>query len=88
MGTPGGPRELRIVDRNGFGVLDHVVQLPSGEMRIPMRVVPNGDGAEVVCTVFRATGVSDEAFAADVGQVARDLDRLRATLEDGRPGPP
>lgn len=85
VGTPSGPLELRIVDHNRLGVLDHVVRLASGEMRIPMRVVANGDGAEVLFTVFRAPGMTDEAFAVDVAQVEEDLARLRDVLEGERP---
>lgn len=83
VGTPAGRRVLRIVGPNEFGVLDHLVQLPSGEMRIPVRVVPNGDGAEVLFTVFRAPGMSDEDFTTDASQVEVDLARLKAILEAG-----
>ena len=37
--------------RNDFGVLDHVVTTPSGQtLAVPMRVMPDGGGAEVVFT--------------------------------------
>jgi hypothetical protein len=45
-----------------------------------MRVVPNGAGAEVLVTVFRRPGMSDEAFAADAAWVLRDLLALKALL--------
>lgn len=84
VGTPQGEVELRMAERNDLGVVDHHVRLASGEMLVPMRVVPNGDGSEVVFTVFRAPGMADDAFAADVAQVEYDLARLRDVLE-GRP---
>ena len=63
-------------------MLDHVVTLGSGEeVRVPMRVVPNGDGSEVLLTVFRSPRSTDEEFAADAGQVERDLATLKHVLE-------
>lgn len=70
---------------NTLGVLDHVVQLPSGEaVYNPMRVVPAGVDAascEVVFTVRQRSGVTDAEFEADVAAVAADLETLRRRLE-------
>ncbi|WP_250038013.1 SRPBCC family protein [Paractinoplanes maris] len=67
---------------NGFGVLDHVVTLESGEQFLnPVRVVPYGNGSELVFSVRRAPGTSDEAFTRDAGKVTDDLARLKAILE-------
>jgi len=63
---------------NSFGVLDHDVTLPSGEtVHNPVRVIPNGDGCDVVFTVQRRTGVSSAEFSADTDAVAADLATLR-----------
>jgi hypothetical protein len=48
---------------------------------MPMRVFPNGEGAEVLITVFRQPGVSDEKFAEDTHWVRRDLEALKTLLE-------
>jgi hypothetical protein len=80
--TPEGTVGFRFIERNALGVLDHVVTLGSGEeVRVPMRVVPNGDGSEVLLTVFRSPGTTEQAFAADAGQVQRDLATLKRVLE-------
>ena len=74
--------KVRFVERNPFGVLDHYVRVDSGpEVYMPMRVFPNGEGAEVLITVFRQPGVSDEKFAEDTHWVRRDLDALKTLLE-------
>jgi len=74
--------KVRFVERNPFGVLDHFVRVDSGpEVYMPMRVFPNGDGAEVLITVFRQAGVSDEKFAEDTHWVRRDLEALKTVLE-------
>ena len=67
---------------NAYGVLDHQVTLPSGDVIYnPMRVVPDGDGCEVVFSLRRLPDMSDEDFARDAGLVQADLTRLKRVLE-------
>ena len=71
--------------RNEFGVLDHSVTLPSGEVvHNPMRVIPDGVGCEVVFTLRRQDGVSDDDFERDAAAVAADLRTLKQLLESRR----
>ena len=80
--TPQGALRLRFAGPNAYGVLDHAVTLPDGSVvEVPMRVVPNGDGAEVLFTLFRQPGMSDADFARDAGLVAADLATLKRLLE-------
>lgn len=62
--------------------MDHTVEIGGTEIFIfiPMRIVPNGEGAEVLFTLFRQPGMSDEKFAADAAWVARDLAALKALV--------
>lgn len=78
-----GDADIEFAPRNDFGVLDHVVTLPSGESFYnPMRVIPAGDSAcEVVFTLRRQQGVSDEQFDADSAAVTADLRRLRELVD-------
>ena len=77
-----GRVRVQFAPPNGFGVLDHVVTLESGEQFLnPLRVVPYGDGSEITFSVRRAPGTSDEDFARDTGLVAADLARLKEILE-------
>ena len=76
---PEGPVWIRFTPPNPFGVMDHWVEPGSGaEVYVPMRVVPNGEGAEVLLTLFRQPGMSDEGVQADAAWMARDLAALRA----------
>jgi hypothetical protein len=85
--TPDGPVGLRFVEANELGVLDHYVKLGSGvEIDVPMRVIPNGEGSEVLFTLFQAPDMSDERFAEDAKQVEHDLATLKAVLEDAGAG--
>lgn len=78
--SPMGRVEVRFVERNTFGVLDHDVMLPSGTVVTnPLRVLAHPDGAEVVFTV-RQIELDDDEFDRDVAAVGSDLDRLAAIL--------
>ncbi|MGA9664897.1 MAG: hypothetical protein WBQ69_00415 [Gallionella sp.] len=80
--TPEGTVKVRFSARNEFGVLDHWVSTEAGlQIYVPMRVVPNGSGCELIFTLFRLPGMSDAAFAADAEWVMRDLKTLKNLLE-------
>jgi Polyketide cyclase / dehydrase and lipid transport len=80
--TGTGRVSVAFAERNAFGVLDHEVTLPTGEVFYnPMRVTPDGDGCEVVFTVRRAPGTSDEDFERDAGLVQADLTTLKHLME-------
>ena len=82
-GGPVGNVRVRFAPPNDFGVIDHRVTLPDGRhVDNALRVVPNGDGAEVMFTLLRLPGMDDDAFAADAAHVARDLDALARILEE------
>jgi len=81
-GGPVGNVRVRFAEDNGFGVIDHSVTMEDGlVVRNALRVVPNGDGAEVMFTLLRLPGMDDAAFEADAAHVARDLRTLKALLE-------
>lgn len=85
VGTPDGPAQLRFVERNGWGVLDHEVTLPSGaRVHVPLRVIPNGSGSELLFTLFQTPEMSDDVVTADAAQVERDLAKLKQILESER----
>jgi hypothetical protein len=46
-----------------------------------MRVMANGDGSEVVFSLFHLPGVSDAKFADDATWVMKDLEALKRVLE-------
>jgi hypothetical protein len=80
--TTTGPIKLRFVEKNPYGVLDHFVTVsPDVKVYAPMRVIANGDGSELVFTLFQQPGMSDEQFAMDAGMVERDLRTLKRILE-------
>lgn len=81
--SPMGAIEVRFVSDEP-GVLDHEVVFPDGTVNHnPMRVlVVGGHGAasEVVFTVQRRDGMTDEQFDEDCATVQGDLEKLRELL--------
>lgn len=78
---PEGPVRIRFTRHNDHGVMDHFVDTGDGnEIHIPLRVIANGEGAEVMLTLFRQPDMDDERFAADAKWVNRDLNALRRLI--------
>jgi hypothetical protein len=81
--TGGGLAKIRFTDKNPFGVADHYVfPQPDVEIYVPMRGVANGSGSEVIFTLFRPPEMTDKQFAEDRAAVRRDLEKLKAVLEN------
>jgi len=82
--APQGRAEVTFSEANPYGVADHWVKLPDGkELYIPLRVIGNGAGCEVLLTLFRAPDVADETFAQDQDWVRKDLQKLKQLMENG-----
>lgn len=80
--SPEGAAVFTFAPANAFGVLDHTVTLPSGlSLYNPMRVIANGDGSEMLFTLFQHEGMSEQQFQDDIALVLSDLDTLRRLLE-------
>jgi hypothetical protein len=83
--SPLGRVAVEFAPHNQFGVLDHTVTLPSGERVLnPLRVIGYQDRSEIVFTVRRQPGMSDDEFAEDQAAVAADLAALKILLEGSR----
>ena len=86
-----GIAHARFVAANEHGIVDHWVNVvvegaePTGEIYVPLRVVENGAGSEVLLTVFRQPTMSDTRWTDDVAAVEADLARLKELLES-KPG--
>ena len=80
--SPMGRVKVRFAEKNVFGVMDHDVTLPSGEVNHnPFRILANGSGSEVVFTLFKRPRMSDEDFERDASQIAKDLETLKRLME-------
>ena len=81
--TAQGEIQVKFFERNSLGVLDHyVTPAPGIEIYVPMRVLANGSGSEILFTLFRQAGMSADKYAEDIGLVERDLETLKHVLEN------
>jgi len=80
--TDEGQVSVRFSPKNEFGILDHfVTPAPGTTIHVPMRLVPNGGGCEVIFTLFRQLETTDSAWEEDMKMVQRDLLTLKEVLE-------
>ena len=78
----GGVARVQFTPQNSFGVVDHTVIRPSGQrVYVPMRLIANSSGCELIFTLFREPSMSDAQFASDSAYVQRDLNGLKRLLE-------
>jgi len=83
--SPMGQVRIKFAPKNSFGILDHEVTTEGGSTFYnPMRVQPNGEGSEVMFTLYRLPKVSAIAYAKDAKHIRNDLRRLKSLLERGR----
>jgi hypothetical protein len=67
--------------RNPFGICDHTVTTASGQqIYVPVRVIENNGGAEVILTLYRLPGMDDATWERDAAWVKKDLERLSIEL--------
>ena len=79
--SPMGKVQVRFAPGGKLGIFDHDVTLPDGQtFHNPLRVLKNDAGSEVVLTLYRHPGVTDEAHEKDAALVAADLERLASAL--------
>ena len=80
--SPMGRVTFKFAPRNDFGVLDHDVTLPSGQVVYnPLRVISDGDECEVVFTLRQRPDMTDDDFDRDADAIAKDLTTLKSVVE-------
>lgn len=83
--TPDGRAQIRFAPQNEFGVLDHDVVTPSGEtVHVPLRALDDDGGTELVFTLRRAPGMTDDELERDAALVTSDLACVKSLLEAER----
>jgi hypothetical protein len=80
----GGEVRHRIDADIARGILD-LYLAPQELPPIPVRLVPNGDGVDVLWTLARFPGVSDHAWQQGLAAMARELQALKRRHETQTP---
>lgn len=80
--SPMGEVKVKFAPENIYGVMDHDVVFPSGEINHnPFRVVKNASGSEVIFTLYHTPQMTEAAFDRDAAMVEKDLLKLKEILE-------
>ena len=84
---PSEPIRITFTKHNNFGVMDHWIDLGDGHIvYVPLRIVSNEDGCEVMLTLFRQPGFSPDKFVDDEAWVRRDLAALKKLADVSQSG--
>lgn len=79
----GGPARMRVEAEATLGVIDLFLSprgVPFGAP-LPIRVLRNGDGVDVLFTLAQPPGLPDEAWQGGLASMRRELERFRARHE-------
>ncbi|XDD51597.1 SRPBCC family protein [Leptospira sp. WS92.C1] len=80
--TPQGKLKAVFTPKNEYGILDHTVLFDNGQkVENPMRVIRNGEGCEILFTLFQTPDMSLEKFEEDANWVQKDLNELKTLVE-------
>ncbi len=81
--TGQGEVGLRFTGPVEYGILDHVVTLtPELHVVVPMRVLPNEEGSEILFTLFRPSAMTEARLNQDIALVTADLQTLKRVMEE------
>lgn len=85
MSTRQGPARLSIGGHDHTsGILDHDFVDEQASWRVPVRVVPNNDGAIVMMTFLQPPGFTDTYFDEQMALMDKEFDALKQILESDR----
>ncbi|TGL93086.1 SRPBCC family protein [Leptospira barantonii] len=80
--APQGTLKAIFTPENEYGILDHTVILPNGtKIANPLRILHNGEGSEIIFSLFKVADMTSEKFEEDAAWVKKDLGELKILLE-------
>jgi hypothetical protein len=79
--TKFGEGELKINAVKELGVFDHIWRDPQATWQVYSRVVPNGEGATVMMTLFQPAVMSDQQFDQAMKDMDIEMKKLKEILE-------
>jgi hypothetical protein len=80
--TPAGEHGIRAEANSSLGVIDRYLSLTRDEeLMLPMRIIPNGSGCEVLSTIFHHSDISNDEYTRRVRLMEEELSSLKNILE-------
>jgi hypothetical protein len=76
-----GEGALKVNAVKELGVFDHVWKDPQATWQVYSPVVPNGEGATVMMTLFQPAVMSDQQFDEAMKEMDKEMKNLKEILE-------
>lgn len=78
---PRGQSKLKFNENKSLGILDHKFIDEESVWHVPMRIVPNGTHSEILITLNKPNGLTDEQFNQRVDEVGEIFNRMKQIIE-------
>lgn len=80
--TPWGPAKLKFNEDRRLGILDHQFVDNDAKWDVPMRVVSKGDDSEVITTIIKPDGISDQIFDERMQEIEKIMLSMKQVIEE------
>jgi len=79
--SPWGPAKLKFHENRQLGILDHQFVDNDTQWDIPMRVVSKGNDSEVITTIIKPDGMSDQTFNERMIEIEKIFLSMKQIIE-------
>ena len=79
--TERGPAQLKFFDNKQLGILDYQYIDTEAKWDVPMRVIPSGDSSEILITLNKPEGMSEEVFQKRTKEMEQITQTMKQILE-------
>jgi len=80
--SPWGPAKLKFHENRQLGILDHQFVDNDAQWDVPMRVVSKGDDSEVITTIIKPDGMSDQMFNERMKEIEKIFLSMKQVIEE------
>ena len=79
--SPWGTAKLKFYENRQHGILDHQFVDNDVQWDVPMRIVSNGDDSEVITTIIKPNGISDQTFDERMIEIEKIMLSMKQIIE-------
>jgi len=76
-----GPAKLKFHENRQLGILDYQFVDNEAKWNVPMRVISNGNDSEVITTIIKPDGISDQSFDERVIEIEKIMESMKQIIE-------
>lgn len=78
----GTTTKLKFHENKQLGILDHQVIDDGAKWNVPMRVVSKGNDSEVITTIIKPDGISDQTFDERMKEIEKIMLSMKQVIEE------